>query len=161
MIGIGTTSRSFLVDLQLETVSFDSPSVSSYLTILQTVIGRMATNSASCKTWCVSLTSAIVVIIADKGKPSYVWIAAIPIVLFLLLDAYYLALERHFRSVYNSFIRKLHSGKATVEDIFFVAPRSGVAATSGEIAKAGGSISVWPFYTLLALMLVVVRAWIL
>src|SRR3989442_526813 len=162
MIGIGTTSRSFLVDLQLETVSFDSPSVPSYLTILQTVIGRMATNSASCKTWCVSLTSAIVVIIADEGKPSYVWFAAIPIVLFLLLDAYYLALERHFRSVYNGFIRKLHSGKATVEDIFFVAPRSGVAAaTSREIAKAGGSISVWPFYTLLALMSVVVRAWIL
>ena len=142
-------------------VSFDSPSVPSYLTILQTVIGRMATSSASCKTWCVSLVSAIVVIIADKGKPNYVWISVIPIVLFFLLDAYYLALERQFRSVYNDFIRKLHFGTATVNDVFFVAPRSGVSATSLSIIKASGSISVWPFYTLLALMLLVLRAWIL
>ncbi len=145
----------------MDRVSADSPSVPSYLTILQTVIGRMATNSASCKTWCVSLTSAVIVIIADKGKPSYVWISVIPLVLFLLLDAYYVALERQFRTVYNDFIRKLHSGKAAVEDLFFVAPRSGVRTASWDILKAGGSISVWPFYTLLALMLVVVRAWIL
>lgn len=145
----------------MDKVSFDSPSVSSYLTILQTVIARMATNSASCKTWCVTLTSAIVVIIADKGKPSYVWISVIPMALFLLLDAYYLALERQFRSVYNDFIRKLHFGTATVEDVFFVAPRSGVSATSLNIIKASGSFSVWPFYTLLALMLLVVRVWIL
>jgi hypothetical protein len=142
-------------------VSFDSPSVPSYLTILQTVIGRMATNSTSCKTWCVTLVSAVVVIIADKGKPNYVWISVIPIVLFLLLDAYYLSLERQFREVYNEFIRKLHFDNATVEDVFFVAPQSGVSATSLSIIKASGSISVWPFYTLLTLMLLVVRMWIL
>ena len=72
--------------MQTEKVSFDSPSVQSYLTILQSVISRMATNSTSCKTWCVSLVSAIIVIVADKGKPNYVWISIVPIVLFPLLD---------------------------------------------------------------------------
>jgi hypothetical protein len=144
-----------------ETVSFDSPSVQSYLTILQSVISRMATNSSSCKTWCVSLVSAIIVIVADKGKPNYVWISIVPIVLFLLLDSYYLALERQFRSVYNDFIRKLHFGSATVDDVFYVAPRTGTGATSVNILKAGGSIAVWPFYVLLAVMLLVVRVWVL
>lgn len=145
----------------MDKVNFDSPSVQSYLTILQSVISRMATNSSSCKTWCVTLVSAIVVIIADKSKPDYVWISIVPIALFLLLDAYYLSLERQFRTVYNDFIRKLHFGNATVEDVFYVAPRTGVAATSLNILKAGGSISIWLFYGLLALMLLVVRVWVL
>jgi len=42
--------------------------VQSHLTILQAVIQRMASNSASSKTWCVTLVSAILVIVADKGK---------------------------------------------------------------------------------------------
>jgi hypothetical protein len=105
--------------------------------------------------------SAIVVIIADKGKPHYVGISAVPIVLFLLLDSYYLSLERQFRVVYNDFIRKLHFGTATVEDVFYVAPRGAIAVTSLNILKASGSISVWPFYALLAVMLLVVRMWVL
>lgn len=145
----------------MDKISFDSPSVHSYLTILQSVISRMATNSSSCKTWCITLVSAIIVIIADKGKPNYVWISVIPIVLFLLLDSYYLALERQFRNVYNDFIRKLHFGKATVDDVFYLSPQTGASATSLNILKASGSISVWPFYALLAVMLLVVRAWIL
>ncbi|MDP2601628.1 MAG: hypothetical protein Q8S00_03430 [Deltaproteobacteria bacterium] len=117
----------------MDKVNFDSPSVQSYLTILQSVISRMATNSSSCKTCCVTLVSAIVVIIADKGKPDYVWISIVPIALFLLLDAYYRSLERQFRTVYNDFIRKLHFGTATVEDVFYVASRTGVLATSIHI----------------------------
>lgn len=145
----------------MDKVTFESASVTSYLTIIQGVISRMATNSASCKTWCVTLVSGVIVIIADKGKPDYVWISVIPITLFLLLDSYYLALERLFRALYNNFIRKLHSGNATVDDVFLLAPRSGVAATSLEILRAMSSIAVWPFYLLLALMLIIVRAWIL
>lgn len=147
--------------MAMEKVNFDSPSVTSYLTILQGVINRMATNGASCKAWCITLVSAIVVMIADKGKPNYVWISVVPLVLFLVLESYYLALERQFRDVYNDFIRKLHFGTASVDDVFFVAPRSGAAASSFNIFKAACSIAIWPFYGLLALMLLVVRVWIL
>ena len=146
---------------QTDKVTFESPSVQSYLTILQSVINRMATNSSNCKTWCVTLVSAIVVIIADKGKPDYVWISVVPIVLFFLLDSYYLFLERQFRSLYNEFIRKLHFGSATVDDVFYLAPDTGVPKTSLAILKASCSIATWPFYVLLALMLLIVRVWVL
>ena len=142
-------------------VTLESAGVHGYLTILHSVIARMGSNSSNCKTWCVSLVSAIVVVVADKGKPNYVWIAIIPIALFLLLDSYYLFLERQFRSLYNNFIRKLHLGTAIVDDVFFIAPRAGIRTTSWNIVKAGGSIAVWPFYALLAAMLVVVKTWIL
>lgn len=142
------------------TVNLDSPSVQSYLAILQGVITRMASNSASGKGWCVGLVSAIVVLTAGKGSPRYIWISLVPIVLFLLLDSYYLGLERLFRKGYNSFVEKLHSGTATIDDIFVVTP-----GTSREIISAAAlaalSPSILPFYGLIVLMLLLVKCWVL
>ena len=144
-----------------KTVKFDSPAVQSYLTILHGVIGRMASNSAGAKTWCIALVSAIIVVVADKGEPGYVWIALVPVSLFLLLDAYYLGLERQFRERYNNFIGKLHEDKAEVEDVFIVTPGGGLTGSMKAALMAFGSVSVWPFYFLLALMLLAVRMFIL
>lgn len=86
----------------------NSQAVQSHLTILQAVMERMATNSSSSKAWCITLVSAILVVVADKGKPQYAWLALIPTMLFFVLDACYLGLERGFRNAYNNFIQKLH-----------------------------------------------------
>ena len=67
----------------------ESPAVKAHLDIMQGVIQRMAANSASCKTWCISLVSAILVVAADKAKPQLVWIALLPTVMFFFLDTYY------------------------------------------------------------------------
>ena len=141
----------------MNTLNIESPAVQSYVTILQSVISRMASNSAACKIWCTTLVSAILVIIADKGKPEYVWITVIPIVLFLFLDSYYLGLERFFRKVYNEFINKLHSNTATVDDVFTVSIDANFKETIAFIFKALWSISIWPFYGLLGLMLIIIR----
>jgi len=144
-----------------KTVNLDSPGVQSYLTILQGVIGRMASNSAAAKTWCIALVSAIMVVVAGKGEPRYVWLALVPVSLFFVLDAYYLGLERQFRVRYNDFICRLHEGKAEVEDLFIVTPGGGLSGPIKAAFEACGSVSVWPFYVLLGLMLVAVRGWIL
>lgn len=57
--------------------------VQSHLGLIQSVIQRMAGNSVSCKTWCITLVSAILVIVVDKGKSSYALITLIPTLLFL------------------------------------------------------------------------------
>ena|SRR5689334_20195159 len=123
-----------------------NPAVQSHLTILQSVVTRMATNSASCKAWCITLVSAIILLVADKGKPQFCCLALIPAVLFLFLDAYYLALERVFRRSYEGFVRKVHQGKVMEDDLFEVKP-------SGSFGKAFFaslmSPSVWPFYVTL------------
>lgn len=141
----------------MASVNFESPSVQSYLTILQSVIARMASNSASCKTWCVTLVSAILVVVADKAKPNYVWIAAIPVLLFFALDAYYLGLERLFRDRYNGFIKKLHDATATVNDVFIVTPSSSACEMWRSVVASGLSISVGPFYAVL--LLTIAAAW--
>jgi hypothetical protein len=145
----------------MNTLNFESPAVQSYLTILQSIINRMASNSAGCKTWCITLVSAMIVIIADKGKPDYVWIGLVPIALFFFLDSYYLELERRFRGLYDEFVHKLHSHTVAVEDLFIVTPGAGSGKTLSSILKVSSSVSIWPFYGLLAVMLVIVRVLIL
>jgi len=127
----------------------NSQAVQAHLGITQSVIQRMAANSASCKAWCIALVSAILVIAADKEKPQYTPIAIVPVALFLVLDAYYLALERAFRISYNAFIERLHTKKLTVYDLYSVMPGGNIIAL---FFRSLASFSIWPFYlTLLAL----------
>jgi len=133
----------------------NSQAVQAHLNIAQNVIQRMAANSASCKAYCITLVSAILVLVADKGKPEYALIALIPTGLFFALDTYYLALERMFRRSYNDFIRKLHGGGITPADLFAVVPTGSIFKTAPASAL---SFSIWPLYvTLIATIFVTKR----
>ena len=131
-------------------LSETSPSVQAHLGILQSVIQRMSSNSTSCKAWCITVVSAILVIVADKGKPNFAFIALVPTFMFLALDAYYLALEKAFRASYTDFVKKLHSGIANAEELYSVTPRGSHSEHQIDALK---SFSVWGFYaTLIALI---------
>jgi hypothetical protein len=127
----------------------NSQAVQSHLEITQSAIQRMAENSASCKTWCVTLVSAILVVIADKGKPQYALIAIIPTALFLILDSYYLMLEKMFRKSYNDFINKLHNDKVVETDLYSIAPNGN---RFKMFFTSIFSFSVLPFYLTLLVM---------
>ena len=129
--------------------------VQTHLQIIQAVIQRMASNSASCKAWCIALVSAILVIVATTGKPQYTLIAIIPTVLFLILDTYYLALEKMFRQSYNSFIEKLHTGEITPADLYIVTPSGNMLRS---FAVSFISFSIWPFYLTLLVMTFVAKS---
>jgi hypothetical protein len=132
----------------------DSPSVQSHLSIMQEVIQRMASNSSSCKAWCITLVSAILVIVADKGKPQYVYISIIPTFLFFILDVYYLSLEKRFRESYKDFVSKLHSNSLTSSDLYDVKPSDNSWKLYVQSAK---SFSIWPFYVTLFIMIFIVK----
>lgn len=114
----------------------------------------MAENSVSCKTWCITLVSAILVVIADKGKPNLALLAILPTVLFFLLDSYYLALERLLRASYKQFLGKLHAKRIMPEDLFVIAPKGEVFRTMLESML---SFSIFPFYTVLLFTIIIVR----
>lgn len=139
---------------QATSLTEESASVQAHLQILQSIIQRMATNSTSCKAWCITIVSAILVLIADKGEPNFALLAFLPTFLFLALDAYYLALEKAFRSSYNLFVRKLHSSELKLDDLFFVIPRGDMTKHQIEALK---SFSVWGFYGALAILVVVTK----
>ncbi len=124
--------------------------VQAHLEITQSIIQRMASNSSSCKAWCITLVSAILVVIADKGKSQYTAIAVIPTFLFLVLDTYYLALEKRFRNSYNVFIEKLHHSKIVAADLYVVCPKGNPII---NFFSSLISFSVWPFYITLLVMI--------
>ena len=132
----------------------NSSAVQAHLTILQGVIQRMAENSRSCKVWCVTLVSAILVLVARTGEPRHALLALAPALLFLLLDAYYLALERAFRNSYNAFVAKLHKGDLAADDLYGVKP-AGMGV--GLVWACLRSFSVLPFYAVLTITIVL--AW--
>ncbi len=136
----------------------NSQAVQSHLSIIQSVIQRMASNSSSSKAWCITLVSAILVIVADKGKPEYAWIAVIPTFLFLVLDAYYLGLEKGLRDSYNDFVLKLHSGQINSKDLFAVKPKGSQIKLFFKSVK---SFSVWPFYLTLFFMIYLAKRLVL
>jgi hypothetical protein len=135
-----------------------SPSIQTHLGIMQGVILRMATNCTACKTWCITIVSAILVVVADKGNPDLAWIALFPAILFFCLDAYYLALEKGFRNSYNEFIKKLHTGTIILDDLYSVVPTGSGFDLQVSALK---SFSVWGFYITLVILVAVTRGIVL
>lgn len=132
----------------------ESASIQTHLGILQNVIQRMASNSSSCKAWCITLVSAILVIVADKGKPDYAYIAIMPTFVFSMLDAYYLALEKAFRNSYNNFIVKLHGQSLTESDLYSVSPAGNIYTLQFSALK---SFSIWGFYISLVVLIFITK----
>jgi hypothetical protein len=135
-----------------------SPSVQTHLGIIQSVIQRMAVNSTSSKAWCITIVSAILVLVADKSKPEFAWLAVMPTFLFMCLDAYYLALEKGFRASYNTFVKKLHEGSLLAEDLYSVMPEGKKSKHQWESLK---SFSVWGFYIGLFILIALAKYMVL
>lgn len=139
----------------MASTNIDSPCVQSHLTILQSVIARMASNSANCKTWCVTLVAAILVVGADGAKIRFALLALVPTLFFLLLDAYYLSLERCFRHKYDAFVENLSRDPSVASGMFVVKLNMTRAAKLRSLAESTLSVSILPFYGSLAIMIVV------
>ena len=141
---------------EIRPLNEDPSSVQAHLTIMQSVIQRMAENSRSCEVWCVTLVAATLVLVARTGEPQHALIALVPTLLFLFLDSYYLALERAFIKSQNMFVDKLHKGTLKSTDVYRVAP-TGMGLVL--VGRCLGSVSIWLFYPLVAIM--VLLAWLL
>lgn len=74
-----------------------------HLEFLQGIINRMANCSFLLKGWSVILVAALLALSsATQEKISLISISFVPIIVFWILDGYYLWQERLFRSVYNA-----------------------------------------------------------
>ncbi len=127
----------------------ESPAVQAHLSIMQGVIQRMAENSRSCKLWCIALVAATLVLVARLERPEYVLLTLLPAVMFLVLDTYYLALERALRGSYEGFVGKLHAGGLAASDLYEVKPSGSVPKIFVACLR---SFSILPFYITLVVM---------
>ena len=72
-----------------------------HLEMIQDCISRMARNSFLLKGWTVTLVSALAALAAKDSDVHFLITACFPVLMFWVLDAYYLWQERLFRKLYD------------------------------------------------------------
>lgn len=77
-----------------------------HLEFIQGVINRMAGNLFFLRGWTITLIVALFAFLAKDSNLDYIFIIYFPVVIFWILDGYFLSQERLFRSLYN-YVRKL------------------------------------------------------
>ena len=77
-----------------------------HLEMIENIIERMAKNCFQLKTWTMTLVVLIGGLASKDTERKFILIAFIPIIVFWLLDTYYLRLERQFRILYKTVTEK-------------------------------------------------------
>ena len=73
-----------------------------HLEFIQTIIGRMAGNLFFLKGWTITMIGALLALFSKNNSPDCVFYFLIIIVLiFWILDGYFLSQERSYRDLYN------------------------------------------------------------
>ena len=129
--------------------------VLAHLNMIQTVIARMATSSASCKTWCVALVGALVSLAGATRQPAILDYCVVVLLIFAFIDVRYLAQEKAFRDLFDKdLVPKIRSGDYGLADAF----RMGAATKAEHMVHALKSWAIWAAYGGLLLAYIVARA---
>lgn len=75
-----------------------------HLEFIQAIIKRMNANSFQIKTWTVTIIAAIFAIYSSNKEISILLFALIPLIIFWLLDSFYLLQEKKYRDLFNNII---------------------------------------------------------
>lgn len=81
-----------------------------HLEFLQGAINRMAGNLFFLKGWTVTLIAAMFALAAKDANQKFVYFAYMPLLVFWLIDGYFLSQERRFRALYDH-VRSLDEAK--------------------------------------------------
>jgi hypothetical protein len=120
----------------------DSPAVIAHINLLEGIIGRLATHSASCKTWCITLVAALLSLAGATKLPAIVGIVLVPIVVFGFMDTMYLSQERAYRDLYLDVVKKVRAGSYALADAF----EAKAPLRFSECLAAVRSWAVFPIY---------------
>lgn len=74
----------------------------TYLQMIQSSIDRMSTTSAVFKGFCATIITGISAISFTEINRWILLLAVLPVLCFLIMDVYYLQLERRFRALYDN-----------------------------------------------------------
>ncbi len=81
-----------------------------HLEFVQGAINRMASNLFFLRGWTITLITALFALSIKDTNKSLIFVVYLPVVVFWILDGYFLSQERLFRSLYDH-VRKLNDTK--------------------------------------------------
>ena len=143
----------------MATHNFTAEDDRHYISLLQENIKRMASNSANCKTWLVTILSALLAIqVSLQELQGVLWIALVPAILFYFLDSYYLGLEHRFIKIEKTFVENKQQDMDLTGMLYNFNTKD-VISDCKATWEAMGSTSTWPFYLTIFMVIVVISAW--
>lgn len=77
-----------------------------HLEFIQGTINRMAGNLFYLRSWTITLIAALFALFVKGTNADYIFIVYFPVLIFWILDGYFLSQERLFRALYDH-VRKL------------------------------------------------------
>ena len=126
----------------------------SHLQMIQSIIDRMGKNSFSLKGWSVGIMIAIYAF-AGQNYNKAVIVTLIPLIIFWILDSYYLMLERKYRRLYDD-VRNKDNAKIDFDMNF-----NNISLKMNEIKKFEFirnifSKTIWPFYVACIMVTIII-----
>jgi hypothetical protein len=132
----------------------DNPATTAHINLLQGIITRLANNSASSKTWCLTLVAALLGLAGAAHAPQIVHATLVPIVIFGFVDIMYLATEVAYRNLYTRVVESIRAGAYAKNAVFEARARPDAACVTWAIR----SWSIVPYYALIIFYLIAVVA---
>jgi len=136
----------------------DNAGAIAHINLIQGIINRLANNSASCKTWCLTLVGALVSLAGATRVAGIITFALLAVLIFAFLDSMYLAQERSYRELYARISAKIRDRSYGLQDAFEA--RAPLKKTSAFAAFF--SWSIWPVYggLIAAYVLAYMKGWL-
>lgn len=78
-----------------------SNEIIKHLEFIQNIISRLNVNSFQLKGLTVAIVSALLAVYASSNNRFYILVCFFPLLIFWILDSYYLCQERKFRGLYD------------------------------------------------------------
>lgn len=72
-----------------------------HLEFIQGVINRMAGNLFFLRGWTITLIAALFAFFVKDANTDFIFVVYFPVIIFWILDGYFLSQERLFRALYN------------------------------------------------------------
>ena len=137
--------------------NFENPAVQHFISYMEGIINRMAANSANCKNWLLAIIAGCMAMqptiqaVVDK-----IWLAYPLVVLFCILDSYYLGCEKYYRQMVSDFVKEVRKdGEQYVPNLYKFKDRS-VCDDVDAVLSGLTSIATWPFYgTIMAIAILI------
>ncbi len=135
-----------------ENINLDTDTI-QYLQMLQNNISRMSTTSAIFKGFSATIVAGIAMISYQHQHTIVIILSFVPVIIFAILDSYYLKLERKMRYIYSLVIEGKHVADFNMEIIVEKKDYKRARLRVVDIVK---SPSIYIFYPAMIIILIVV-----
>ena len=137
--------------------NFEHSDVQHFISYLESIINRMASNSASCKNWLLAIIAGCMAMQPSmQNVVEKIWLAYPIVGLFCFLDSYYLGCEKYFRDMMGDFVNKVRQNDDQYVPYLYKFEKRSICDDIESVFRGLFSIATWPFYGTIVVLIVLV-----